>query len=862
MGPALVLGFTFILIYSVARRDLPQLIIGIISFVLMLYFATKLTSEKSLQLLGVFSLIWLIGWIAYGWIAKRTFYESAILFNLVIAAFIFGEVLPYVGDRLNDRNSIYSNIWDNQVYGGDQIAQGIWSLSSGGFGGQGLGQGNPNVVPAFHTDMIFTSIGEELGWIGLVLIILCFAILLHRTLLIGRRAGNPFAFYLAAGIAIVTGVQFIIITFGSTGLIPLTGVTVPFLSFGKVSMIINIAAFGIVLSLSKNKGTERQQKSISKNYDSTIAFGGLAFTATSFVLIGTLLYYQVIARNTYIVKPAIVADKIGERIRSDNPRIGLLMNELQGGNIYDRNNILLATGNKDLIKNSLDSYNRYGVTDSLFTKEIQKRSKRYYPFGNQLFFILGDFNTRNLWSDVDYARAYNAEARHLSYLRGFDTKPRLQSFSSDHYRKDRFSPLQEKFEASIPLYDYSELAPLLKAGINSNKVRQFNNVKRDLHLTVDAELQTKLQNQISEAFAKGSFMHYKDSKVSVVVLNANNGEFLASANYPLPNQDHLKALYENNQKNELQDLLFTERDMGMTYPTAPGSTAKIISSLAGFKKMGTKAKDIVYPVSENEIFRTGREGEPVGNDITHETAIVKSSNVYFIKLINEENLDNELAEIYLNAGIAIGGKNKSSYQLSPMQKQEQDKTNKQLQQKWKSNVFAKNRGAYDNKKLPAKRRLQSEFSYLAWGQGQIDATPLSMARISSAVANQGKLIETQYVLKTSNGTKNNALQTYKIVDENSANILKSYMQKQSEAVSSDYIIHGKTGTPTRTHKKNGKKININDAWYIFFVKSEKAKGYLSVAVRIEKGIASKNAVVLTKEVIIPVLESLEYLKKN
>jgi hypothetical protein len=138
----------------------------------------------------IFLIIWINIDLFFAILPNGTEYSEA---KWVV--FIFGEVLPYVGDRLNDRNSIYSNIWDNQVYGGDQIAQGIWSLSSGGFGGQGLGQGNPNVVPAFHTDMIFTSIGEELGWIGLVLIILCFAILLHRTLLIGRRAGNPFALY-------------------------------------------------------------------------------------------------------------------------------------------------------------------------------------------------------------------------------------------------------------------------------------------------------------------------------------------------------------------------------------------------------------------------------------------------------------------------------------------------------------------------------------------------------------------------------------------------------------------------------------------------------------------------------------------
>ena len=194
----------------------------------------------------------------------RLFADAPVIVLLVIAAFAFGDRLPGVGDRLGERKAIWLSQWDNDVYGGDHLAHSYWTLSAGGFSGQGVGRGFSNTMPAAHTDMILPSIGEELGWLGLVAVFILFGILIHRSFLHARRSGQPFTFYLCAGIAIATGVQLILIAAGSTGLMPLTGVAVLFLAMVKYLCIINIAAMGLVAGISAREGPTNRTGIYSK----------------------------------------------------------------------------------------------------------------------------------------------------------------------------------------------------------------------------------------------------------------------------------------------------------------------------------------------------------------------------------------------------------------------------------------------------------------------------------------------------------------------------------------------------------------------------------------------------------------------
>ncbi|MDR1810495.1 MAG: FtsW/RodA/SpoVE family cell cycle protein [Prevotella sp.] len=925
MGPALVLAVTFIIIYSVVRGDFGQLLLGVLSFAVFLGGAYCLL-DKSQSTLLAFAALWLFVWVGYGLLKPRKqLYESAIFMNMVIAAFLFGGLLfgqlglSHQAQRLQDRIDIcLSGIWDNEVRGGDQVVQGLWSLASGGWVGQGLGEGNPNLTPAFHTDMIFASIGEEMGWLGLLLIVLCMFLLLHRSLQIGYQAGNPLLFYLAAGIAVVTGIQFLVITLGSAGLIPLTGVAVPFLSYGKTSLIINLAFFGVLYSISKRKATETQAKSIEP-YRKIVGVSSIAYAAVSTVLLACLLFgCQVFKRDKTLLRPAFVCNRQGERVAEYNPRIRLLIKQIDAGNIYDRNGLLLAASDKSAILNNIDRYREAGIAESAFRKEMQQHKQRYYPFGDNLFFWTGDYNTSILWNDSeDNPRGYIAERRHLAALRGFDNLKDetggivgTATLKAQNYKASPFlHPVKKEY--SYICYNYSALLPMLKDGLNGSKVKAWNDARknRDITLTVDAALQTRMQNEISAYIAcPEQYGLYKDYfkgeiwnrlRVSVVVMNAATGDLLCSANYPLPIQDSLRVKPDYIEKN-MNGKAATDRDLGLTFQTAPGSTAKVMSAMSALKKMGVEAADKKYFIYPDEIIERGKVNEPNNRYVSMEDAIVLSSNCYFINLVNDNNLYASLNAIYSAAGVRIDKKLTGLPRgaFKPMTPYYFDY--KPPMPEYKSEIASTGNKAvhlyndYITKRDSGSIRVFERMSGYAhghdwndaawaWGQGSMRATPLNMARIAAIVANGGKFVPTQFVLKSNRDktVKRPKYRPIQILPRPEADILKTYMLKEADkhrnnpvapvAFPTDLNMGGKTGTPERgfsyeyideAGKTAVKTMEMNDGWYIFFIDSPKENAPLAVAVRMERlrDKNSKAAVFLTDKVVLKALG--EYIQTN
>ena len=124
--------------------------------------------------------------------------ESAIMGLIVIAGFLTIDKIPHLDKlipgpvkRLVDRKAIWTDAWNNEVYGGDQVANGLWAMSGGGISGQGVGEGFAKTIPEAHTDMILPAIGEGFGWTGIVSIFLLFLLYLHRSIIIGRQTGTP-----------------------------------------------------------------------------------------------------------------------------------------------------------------------------------------------------------------------------------------------------------------------------------------------------------------------------------------------------------------------------------------------------------------------------------------------------------------------------------------------------------------------------------------------------------------------------------------------------------------------------------------------------------------------------------------------
>lgn len=901
MGPALVVLVSFILIYSMARRDFAQLLLGLITFIVLMLGTRWL--NNSLPSLLLASSVWFIGWIGYWYWKNKQIYESAIFLNLVIVIFsLAGDILKSIGQnglaaRLTNRTDMsWEGVWNNEVFGGDQVVQGIWSLATGGLAGLGLGNGSPAIVPAGHTDMIFTTIGEMLGLVGLVLVVLCFFVIIHRTLLIGRRAGYAFPFYLATGIGIITGIQFLVIVAGSIGLLPLTGVTLPFLSYGRVSFIISLASFGLVLSISRLRATEIQREYTNSFNGSIAACSGL-FLLIGIILLGTSAKYQILSRGETLIRPAYVTNMEGARIIEYNPRIGLVLRKLEAGNIYDRNGLLLATSSREELSNAKENLIKAGVTQAMYNSEDNKRKRRYYPFGDHTLFMLGDYNTLKVFGYRESDPiGYLAEARHQNELRGIDIPSIINDTLTAHkYKEKRFVKEIVRVFPSRE-YDYSNLlkAGFLDYGIERNPIIEKHNsrrAKRDMVLSLDAQLQMKLQNEMTKAISTDpSLSNKKLLRASVIVLDSKNGDLLCSANYPLPNQDSIYMLNDRKIYGAVPfeklpgHLPITERDLGMTFQTQPGSTAKVMSAMAGFMNMGASAADVTYDVKADETIEPSTI-EPWGPKLTMETSIVKSSNCYFINLIHDKNLYGELDSIYYNVGVRVnpdsiyakGNIVPYFFTLDEFNKKNEfdnllTSLGNKATAKYESYRQSRAQGKY--------RKMNFGETQAAWGQGPILASPLNMARIASIVANDGKFVPTRYILKEGDKTLQ-PMQSKEILSISSAKLLKSFMQQESDKhrragkklpLSNDNIrMGGKTGTPERVLPQRmwrNKRVleKSNDAWYIFFIQSETQQSPLAVAVRLERlGLGSGNgsgkAVQFVGDVIIPILNEAGYKVK-
>lgn len=166
---------------------------------------------------------------------------------LLVTAGVFAY---FTFDVVALRVDAWLNPWpdaDNRAF---QIVQSLYALAAGGIFGQGIGQGFPTYIPVVHSDFAFAAIVEEWGLLGGITIIACFALLVHRGLRTTLLARRPFRVYLAAGITVLFGAQAILIMGGVTKLLPLTGVTLPFVSYGGSSMLISHIMAGLLIYLS------------------------------------------------------------------------------------------------------------------------------------------------------------------------------------------------------------------------------------------------------------------------------------------------------------------------------------------------------------------------------------------------------------------------------------------------------------------------------------------------------------------------------------------------------------------------------------------------------------------------------------
>jgi cell division protein FtsW (lipid II flippase) len=213
----------------VVQRDLGAALLFFMVFLLLLYAAT---GRPSYILLG------------------------AVLF--LIGGFVLYQLVGHVRTRVD----IWLDPFADPLGAGYQVVHALYAFARGGLLGSGLGGGLPTIgggqpggIPEVHTDFPLAALGEELGLIGVMAILGIYLVVIERGLRIGAAAGDDFRSILAAGLALVVGVQAFIIAAGNLKLIPLTGITLPFISYGGSSVLVNGIVVGLLLALS-DKGVE------------------------------------------------------------------------------------------------------------------------------------------------------------------------------------------------------------------------------------------------------------------------------------------------------------------------------------------------------------------------------------------------------------------------------------------------------------------------------------------------------------------------------------------------------------------------------------------------------------------------------
>lgn len=204
------------------------------------------------------SLMFFALFVVMMWVAtERPLFLGLGVVMFAIAAFAAWNMFSHVQTRVN----IWLDPWSRPFSGGYQIIQALYGIADGGIAGTGLGRGNPRKVPAAATDFIFAAISEELGLFGGTTILIAYLLFIGAGLRIALRTENSFEKLLAVGLTTIIGFQAFLITAGVLKMLPLTGVTLPFMSYGGSSLVTSYILLALLLRISHSGARRRGEES-------------------------------------------------------------------------------------------------------------------------------------------------------------------------------------------------------------------------------------------------------------------------------------------------------------------------------------------------------------------------------------------------------------------------------------------------------------------------------------------------------------------------------------------------------------------------------------------------------------------------
>jgi cell division protein FtsW (lipid II flippase) len=615
--------------------------------------------------------------VAYG-IARGTVWLPLIGASVLAAGFYIGYRIE-ISSTLADRVRMWKAPWDNVARGGDQIAQALWSVSAGGLFGTGSGLGDIRYLPAGHTDLVLAAVAEEMGFAGLIVVTLLYTAVIARGLSTARKARTDYEFFLSLMLVLFLAVPVLLMASGTFGLLPLTGVVTPFLSFGGSAMVANFAALGLLAAMRSDSAQRSMQHVLAPSL--RWLGGGLAVAAAVFLVVGARV--QVLHADDIVVKPYLGLQADGMRRYQYNPRILDIARRIPRGTIADRNGLPMATDDRDRLRKAAPIYSRLGMAAAA---ECAEDRARCYPLGGRAFHLIGDAISRRNWSASNTSFVErDSEAR----LRGFD----------DH---QTLVPIVEKngTRTTALRREHSDLVPLLRNRFDDDHpaVKAAFSADRELRLTIDARLQARTAGVIAD-YARRSVSGH----AAAVVLDTATGDLLASVSYPWPVDTG--AHDRPGAAADPEDDGLLDRARYGLYP--PGSTFKLITAAAALRK----GRGINAPAFSCSRLGDGRVGarisgysRPIRDDVLDNEphgkldlrrALVVSCNAYFAQLA-----------VWLGPHALLDAAAPAEIGLA------------------RSNSVA---------------RIRDTLPQAGYGQGDVVASPLRMARIAAAIAGDGAI---------------------------------------------------------------------------------------------------------------------------
>jgi cell division protein FtsW (lipid II flippase) len=721
MGPALVVGCLFLAMFSVARNRAGAAVAGLCT------------------VLFVF------------WLAHAAGFPQT------------------VTQRVNMRNSP----WDNTVRGGDQLAHSLWALASGGVLGSGLGMGSPESIPAGHTDLVVSALGEEWGLVGVLGVYALYGLLLWRCLRIALRAQGTYSFFLVIGLAMVTALQIVLITGGLLGVIPLSGVVSPFLSYGRTSMAANFALVGMVLAVSARARGNQEPK-----FGRPVAWLGYVFGAAFIGLMARAAIVQTRDADDIAARAALVVQSSGPRQYEYNPRLTQLARSIPKGEINDRNGLPLASSDWAKIEKHRNEYAALGVV----LPATAPHQRRFYPLGPKMFYLLGDVTSIRKRGAPN--TAFQERASRIR-LQGFDDYAELE-ISKDPATGRNIRRIK---------YDYRDLVPLLRHRNEpeSVEVKDLMDRNRNVRMSIDARFQMQ-----ASAILEAQLHKLGKDKGSLVVLDPDSGDLLAAVSYPWPAPAEFASLSGEGPVDVNDDQLQDRARYGL-YP--PGSSFKIVTAIAALRKDPALSQQVYgcirLPDGRSGNF-VGQSKRPIRDDVMDASphgsvdmakGIMVSCNAYFAQLGAYKVGARSLFDTAALFGISTASPNQ-----------------------WE--------------------KLREALPQAAYGQGQVVVSPFQMARVVASVANGGKILQGRWVIDDSNARLKEPVMALPVTQAQKLGGFMRGVVTQGTGRSlgkSAVAIAGKTGTAELASAPS-------HAWFIGYAPYGAATGkHIAFSVLVENG---------------------------